>query len=555
MSNIANFARDKMITYVDMLDAEFQAAVDNGTILQVTLDKKDAVMAMCSNLHCHEVTAGHRAYLWEYSQCYKVAAGANILSRGFLEAEQKYLTRYRAATPVKTTSTRELPPPRGNGRPAQPDVLKPAAATVNNTDIDDATASMKGLRFGDMDMDIDEGDRAPQENPISPDIPQVHKMYVAVPQRPPKSKNAEAGPSKPRRQAKEPAAAAAGGLKRKREAGDQGAVKAKRICNVYPGKDKPNDIRCKCCESKGLVCVDQDIPLDVQQPVTACVECAKVKHKCEWPEFEGTAKDKGAAKDKVMKVKVKAKRAPKAKGEGKAAAKPKSKWAPRPKKSPSEVHSSGEDEEGPQQETPRPPPAKPVQTIPATTPRTVPHGSKARPLSKGGLPLPPPAAATMPQPTILPEPVQPQSEHVIQPPPPIPIQPPPDVLSQADIRRIAHEQAQREYAMHQVVCEQARQQYKEGACIRAAEAAAAAALAQQRTLQVAGSRKGKMAGQEEHGPLTQAELNEAAADRVEQEERELLERTHEAHAVRALEQMKKIDWVAHATHKADIEGT
>ncbi|KJA19254.1 hypothetical protein HYPSUDRAFT_204660 [Hypholoma sublateritium FD-334 SS-4] len=398
MSNIANFTRDEMIAYVDALDAEFQAAVDNGTILQVTLDKKDAVMAMRSNPHCREVTAGHRAYLWEYSQRYKVAAGANILSRGFLEAEQKYLARYRAATPVKTTSTRELPPPRGNGRPARPDVLKPAAATVNNADIDDATASMKGLRFGDMDMDVDEGDRAPQENPVSPDIPQGRKMYVAVPQRPPKSKNAEAGPSKPRGQAKEPAAAAAGGPKRKREAGDQGAVKPKRVRHVYPGKDKPNDVRCKRCESKGLVCVDQDIPLDVQQPVTACVECAK--------------------------------------------------------------------------------------TIPAATPRTVPRGSKARPLSKGGLPLPPPAAATTPpQPTILPEPAQPRSEHVIQPPPAIPIEPPPDVLSQADIRRIAHEQAQREYAMHQVVREQARQRYEEGARIRAAEAAAAATLAQQRTLQ------------------------------------------------------------------------
>ncbi|KJA12931.1 hypothetical protein HYPSUDRAFT_209986 [Hypholoma sublateritium FD-334 SS-4] len=106
MSNIANFTRDEMIAYVDALDAEFQAAVDNGTILQVTLDKKDAVMAMRSNPHCREVTAGHRAYLWEYSQRYKVAAGANILSRGFLEAEQKYLARYRAATPVKKISTR-----------------------------------------------------------------------------------------------------------------------------------------------------------------------------------------------------------------------------------------------------------------------------------------------------------------------------------------------------------------------------------------------------------------------------------------------------------------
>ncbi|KJA23479.1 hypothetical protein HYPSUDRAFT_201482 [Hypholoma sublateritium FD-334 SS-4] len=59
MSNIANFTRDEMIAYVDALDAEFQAAVDNGTILQVTLDKKDAVMAMRSNPHCREVTAGH----------------------------------------------------------------------------------------------------------------------------------------------------------------------------------------------------------------------------------------------------------------------------------------------------------------------------------------------------------------------------------------------------------------------------------------------------------------------------------------------------------------
>ncbi|KJA19626.1 hypothetical protein HYPSUDRAFT_204370 [Hypholoma sublateritium FD-334 SS-4] len=258
----------------------------------------------------------------------------------------------------------------------RPDVLKPAgrtsqaAATVNNADIDDAMASMKGLQFGNMDMDIDEGDQALQENPISPDIPQGRKMYVAVPQHPPKLKNAEAGPSKPRGQAKEPAAAAAGGPKRKWEVGDQDAVKAKQVRNMYPGKDKPNDIRYKRYKSKGLVCVNQDIPLDVQQPVTACVECTKVKHKCEWPEFEG------AAKDKVVKVKVKAKQAPKSKAEGKAATKPKSKRAPRPKKLPSEVHSSGEDKEGLQQETPRSPPAEPVQTILAMTPQTVPHAER-----------------------------------------------------------------------------------------------------------------------------------------------------------------------------------
>lgn len=46
MSNLANLSLEEMKGYVDALDAEFQAAVVQGNILEVTVAKKDAVVSV-----------------------------------------------------------------------------------------------------------------------------------------------------------------------------------------------------------------------------------------------------------------------------------------------------------------------------------------------------------------------------------------------------------------------------------------------------------------------------------------------------------------------------
>ncbi|KJA12836.1 hypothetical protein HYPSUDRAFT_60208 [Hypholoma sublateritium FD-334 SS-4] len=77
---------------------------------------------------------------------------------------------------------------------------------------------------------------------------------------------------------------------------------------------------------------------------TACVECAKRKQKCEFPPLEGAEKDAPKPKSSAKK--------PAAGAVVTSAAKPKSKRAAKVKKSPSEVPSSADEDDG--QRTPQP---------------------------------------------------------------------------------------------------------------------------------------------------------------------------------------------------------
>ncbi len=208
------------------------------------------------------VATQHSAFLWEYAKRYKLATDAKALGPDFVADERKRLADYRAvfgkgkgldaanSTLIKNAQHgRPTIGREGDGQAGQQDRREP--------DIDDATESMKGLGFRDIDMEDTRtlpNPRLPNLRPPPPPAPKPiipppkgNEVFVDIKPRPkPAAKNAKAGPSKSRKPDVAATGAEAGG-KRKREAADAGEKKTKRQRNVYPAKEEPNTIACLRC--------------------------------------------------------------------------------------------------------------------------------------------------------------------------------------------------------------------------------------------------------------------------------------------------------------------
>ncbi len=106
------------------------------------------------------------AFLWEYSGRFRNAMDRNNLTPEFVEGEQQNLRRWRES---QNTLRR---PAIAKPQPAEAAVV--GGASRAQDDIDDATESMKGLGFRDMDVDEDHALR--KAKPVSPAPPAASLM-------------------------------------------------------------------------------------------------------------------------------------------------------------------------------------------------------------------------------------------------------------------------------------------------------------------------------------------------------------------------------------------
>lgn len=516
-------------------------------------------MAMRTSPFVREVTATHGAFLWDYSRRYKNALEGNKLDDAFLRSEQRHLEWYRRGKAVQgnlEAAQRNPQAAQGNLQAAQGKLPQVDGGRIDgpsrnahqgrrpihmDSALDDATASMKDLKFGDIEMDADDAHPQPVPNPPIPD----HRMFVELASRPP-PQPPKAGPSKPRTK-QEPAAD--GVPKRKRDAADEGEKKTKRVRKIYPPKETPNEVPCKRCAAGKKPCFDQDIPDDghYKGPI-ACVECAKIKQKCDFPEFAHAAKDK----EVVVKVKtIRKNPAKKVKDEPKTSAKPKSKRATKPKKSPSVVPSSGEED------LPRPgaakgksravsPPSK------AAAPKAAPKSAAPKAAPKSAAPLLDPATGQPRQSTARPlskskhrplselrVPAHPLSDPNVRQPAPTQFATLPQAPRAPE--RIVVPLAAEERAALQAVAaaEEHLQHIRRMARERAALQFQDVMVGRTPTVE-----RAEAANEEDpQAGAAQQRADEDAMDGEMQKELELLDRTNRHHTMRAIEQWQDRKWV------------
>ncbi len=113
------------------------------------------------------------AFLWEYSGRFRNAMDNNNLTPEFVEGERQNLRRWREHNTLRR-------PASAKPQPAEPAVV--GGASGANDDIDDATESMKGLGFRDMDVDEEHG--LQKAKPVLPGPPAASLMQTQPPREP-----------------------------------------------------------------------------------------------------------------------------------------------------------------------------------------------------------------------------------------------------------------------------------------------------------------------------------------------------------------------------------
>ena len=343
--------------YIDDLDAFFMAAVDNGSIGEAAVERREQVvsesmayfpqsdnpdlsqLALRQSPHLRAVSS-YPAYVWDFAKRFKDATAAQGVTTAFLEQERGHLKHFRelraaaeqaqqlgARTAARTTPA---PPPLTGALLQQRDGHLAAAqrqgvpARLEDSAIDETTASLKGLRFTDlekMEVNVNPTMRAspamqPQNPPpqyrhisAAPTPPanpppsrisaaQPTQVYVDIPPRPPAvSKPTKAGPSKPRAEKNSGKVKAEGPTKCKRAKDNVGEAKPKktRVRKYYPAVKTANTVPCERCAAKNVACYNQDVPPNVLQPATACVGCAKLKQSCIYPADSEGAQEAASA--------------------------------------------------------------------------------------------------------------------------------------------------------------------------------------------------------------------------------------------------------------------
>ena len=278
------------------------------------------------------------AFLWDYANRFRIASESGELGPKFVTTEQDNLRAYRNfyGGNGKTTGGQQQPP------------LPSGPAPDAKDDLDDATESLRGLKFRDMDIDEDSG--PPKTNPIIPPprppaqtpthpgprpppppplpsrmqtAPPKSTMYVSVP---PRSKTVPPSSLEPAETSK--SATPVPGKRKMDESAPVPEEKSKRPRMVHPPGLR-NDEPCARCERLNLACMSRQPGKQSahQKVITACAECARLKQRCSFKPF-------GDAEPDPVKVKI-----PKPQ-------KTKSKRAPRVKKSASEVDTSADERDG-----------------------------------------------------------------------------------------------------------------------------------------------------------------------------------------------------------------
>ncbi len=143
---------------------------------------------MRSTPHLAKILA-HDAFLWEYSKRYKKSSDTHALGPDFVQRERVHLQKYRASRAERNgkgrQETRVTAPTAGAAPLTRERVMALGGEAGQRVDdgVADATASMKGLRFADIDR-MDEDDR-PAPPPRTPAIP------VPAPKLPPNPPRAQ----------------------------------------------------------------------------------------------------------------------------------------------------------------------------------------------------------------------------------------------------------------------------------------------------------------------------------------------------------------------------
>ena len=279
------------------------------------------------------------AFLWEYAIRFRTASDTHKLGPEFVKTEQENLSRWREIQ----SGNRKTPSLPGLAQGQQKEPAPVGGAPSVRDDVDDATESMQGLRFRDMDV---EDDGLVKENPISTQppaplapavlptqpgppppppliqtAPRQSTVYVSLPNRAPTVLAKSLAPLEQTESKK----LAPGKRKLPDETEPQPEETIKRPRTVHL-LSRPNLVKCVRCSRLGLTCIPRQPgkPSTHQKAMTACAECARLKYGCKFPVFADAQED-------VVKVKL-----PKPN-------KPPSKRAPRVKKSASEVDTSADE--------------------------------------------------------------------------------------------------------------------------------------------------------------------------------------------------------------------
>ncbi len=118
---------------------------------------------MRSTPHLAKILA-HDAFLWEYSKRYKKSSDTHTLGPDFVQRERVHLQKYRASRAERNgkgrQETRVTAPTAGAAPLTRERVMALGREAGQRVDdgVADATASMKGLCFADIDR-MDEDDR------------------------------------------------------------------------------------------------------------------------------------------------------------------------------------------------------------------------------------------------------------------------------------------------------------------------------------------------------------------------------------------------------------
>ncbi len=227
------------------------------------------------------------AFLWEYSGRFRNAMDNNNLTPEFVEGERQNLRGWREHNTLRR-------PASAKPQPAEAAVV--GGASGANDDIDDATESMKGLGFRDMDVDEEHGLQKAKpvlpgppaaslmqtQPPRGPTAPGPSTVYVDVPAQTkaaPANPTAHPGGAQPRKPS-------TGKQKQPEDSEPQPDEKSKRT-KMTDAPEQENLVKCSRCACKNLPCIPRKPgkPSPHQKPTMACDACAKVKQACKFAPF------------------------------------------------------------------------------------------------------------------------------------------------------------------------------------------------------------------------------------------------------------------------------